>query len=135
MRALVLDVARQVRGPDRGGAAAPEGGEALCKIRAVAICGSDPEIIRGDLAGTWPPSYPFIPGHEWAGEVRRSVPAWSISTPAIASPARPIAAAATAPTAWRGATRSAKTTAGLRTGHRHYGFIVPGAYASTRCIR
>ena len=44
-------------------------GEVLCKIRAVAICGSDPEILRGDLAGTWPPSYPFIAGHEWAGEV------------------------------------------------------------------
>lgn len=43
--------------------------EVLCKIRGVAICGSDPEIIRGDLAGTWPPYYPFIPGHEWSGEV------------------------------------------------------------------
>ena len=43
--------------------------EVLCRIRAVAICGSDPEILRGDLAGSWPPSYPFIPGHEWAGEV------------------------------------------------------------------
>lgn len=43
--------------------------EVLCKIRAVAICGSDPEIIRGDLAGEWPPAYPFIAGHEWAGEV------------------------------------------------------------------
>ncbi len=47
----------------------PGQGEVLCKIRAVAICGSDPEIIRGDLAGTWPPGYPFTPGHEWAGEV------------------------------------------------------------------
>jgi len=43
--------------------------EVLCKIRAVAICGSDPEIIRGDLAGEWPPQYPFIAGHEWSGEV------------------------------------------------------------------
>ena len=43
--------------------------EVLCKIRAVAICGSDPEIIRGDLAGEWPPAYPFIAGHEWSGEV------------------------------------------------------------------
>lgn len=43
--------------------------EVLCKVRAVAICGSDPEVIRGDLAGEWPPSYPFIAGHEWAGEV------------------------------------------------------------------
>ncbi|MEG2036439.1 MAG: alcohol dehydrogenase catalytic domain-containing protein, partial [Ruthenibacterium sp.] len=41
--------------------------EALCMVRAVAICGSDPEVIRGDLAGSWPPSYPFIAGHEWAG--------------------------------------------------------------------
>ena len=47
----------------------PVHGEVLCRIRAVAICGSDPEIIRGDLAGVWPPSYPFTPGHEWAGEV------------------------------------------------------------------
>jgi L-iditol 2-dehydrogenase len=30
----------------------PQYGEVLCKIRAVAICGSDPEIIRGDLAGS-----------------------------------------------------------------------------------
>ena len=43
--------------------------EVLCRIRGVAICGSDPEIIRGGLAGIWPPSYPFIPGHEWSGEV------------------------------------------------------------------
>lgn len=47
----------------------PAAGEVLCQVRAVAICGSDPEILRGDLAGTWPPKYPFIPGHEWAGQV------------------------------------------------------------------
>ena len=43
--------------------------EVLCRIDAVAICGSDPEIIHGGLAGIWPPSYPFIAGHEWAGTV------------------------------------------------------------------
>lgn len=43
--------------------------EVLCRVGAVAICGSDIRIIRGDSAGTWPPSYPFTPGHEWAGEV------------------------------------------------------------------
>ena len=47
----------------------PEAGEVLCKVRGVAICGSDPEILRGDLAGRWPQSYPFIPGHEWSGQV------------------------------------------------------------------
>ena len=47
----------------------PQQNEVLCKVRAVAICGSDPEIVRGGLAGIWPPAYPFIPGHEWSGEV------------------------------------------------------------------
>ena len=28
--------------------------EVLSKVRAVAICGSDPEIINGGLAGIWP---------------------------------------------------------------------------------
>ncbi|MDD4495749.1 MAG: zinc-binding dehydrogenase [Eubacteriales bacterium] len=43
--------------------------EVLCKIKAVAICGSDPGIIRGDSFGVFPKAYPFIAGHEWAGEV------------------------------------------------------------------
>ena len=47
----------------------PGRGQVLCRIDAVAICGSDPEIIHGGLPGIWPPSYPFIAGHEWAGTV------------------------------------------------------------------
>ena len=43
--------------------------EVLCRIRGVAICGSDPELVHGGLAGYWPPAYPFTPGHEWSGEV------------------------------------------------------------------
>ena len=40
----------------------------LCKVRAVAICGTDPKLMNGKY-DEWPPSYPFIPGHEWAAEV------------------------------------------------------------------
>lgn len=48
----------------------PERGEVLCRIHAVAICGSDPEIIKGHHAKKgWPPHFPFTMGHEWAGEV------------------------------------------------------------------
>jgi L-iditol 2-dehydrogenase len=47
----------------------PEADEVLCKIHAVAICGSDPKFIHGDMKGIWPPYYPFVIGHEWAGEV------------------------------------------------------------------
>ena len=49
----------------------PEPGrhEVLCRVRAVTICGTDAHLIRGDYPGFWPPGFPFIPGHEWAGEV------------------------------------------------------------------
>ncbi|MCC8190936.1 MAG: alcohol dehydrogenase catalytic domain-containing protein [Planctomycetes bacterium] len=50
----------------------PEPGpdEVLCRIRGIAICGSDPNILAGRLAHMhWPPSFPFVLGHEWAGEV------------------------------------------------------------------
>lgn len=40
----------------------------LCRVRAVAICGTDPKLMNGKY-DEWPPSYPFIPGHEWAAEV------------------------------------------------------------------
>lgn len=40
----------------------------LCRVRAVAICGTDPKLMNGKY-DEWPPSYPFTPGHEWAAEV------------------------------------------------------------------
>lgn len=43
--------------------------EALCRVRAVAICGTDTHIINGDFPGFWPPAMPFTPGHEWAGDI------------------------------------------------------------------
>ncbi|MGH9051898.1 MAG: zinc-dependent alcohol dehydrogenase [Acidimicrobiia bacterium] len=43
--------------------------EVLCRVKAVTICGTDAHLFRGDYPGFWPPSFPFIPGHEWAGEI------------------------------------------------------------------
>jgi L-iditol 2-dehydrogenase len=43
--------------------------EVLCRVRAVAICGTDPHIIQGHYPGFWPKSWPLIPGHEWCGEI------------------------------------------------------------------
>ena len=47
----------------------PGSDEVLCRVRAIAICGTDAEIIEGTFKGRWPKAYPFIPGHEWSGEV------------------------------------------------------------------
>ncbi len=47
----------------------PGPNEVLARVRAVSICGTDAHLVRGDYPGFWPPSFPFIPGHEWAGEL------------------------------------------------------------------
>jgi len=47
----------------------PGPNEILARVRAVSICGTDAHLIRGDYPGFWPPAFPFIPGHEWAGEI------------------------------------------------------------------
>ena len=106
----------------------PEKHEVLCKIRAVAICGSDPEIIRGDLAGTWPPSYPFIAGHEWAGEVvavGEDVHDFQVGDR--------VAGEAHKGCGYCDNCKKGRYTLCLNygkpsTGHEHYGFIVDGAY-------
>ena len=103
--------------------------EVLCKIRGVAICGSDPEIIRGDLAGSWPPSYPFIAGHEWAGEVVE------VGEGVIEfKPGDRVAGEAHKGCGYCGNCLEGRYTICLNygkpeTGHEHYGFITPGAYA------
>ena len=48
---------------------APGLNQVLARVRAVSICGTDAHLIHGDYPGFWPPSFPFIPGHEWAGEI------------------------------------------------------------------
>jgi len=68
MQALVLTAphAFEIRDVPRP---EPAPNEVLCRVRAIAICGTDAEIIEGGFAGRWPRAYPFIPGHEWSGEV------------------------------------------------------------------
>ena len=68
MRALVVHEPHDFSVED---VARPEPGrsEVVCRVRTVAICGTDPHIIAGDYTGFWPKKFPFIPGHEWCGEV------------------------------------------------------------------
>src|SRR5438270_11029794 len=47
----------------------PRDNEVLCRLRAIAICGTDAEIVEGTFKGRWPRAYPFVPGHEWSGEI------------------------------------------------------------------
>jgi L-iditol 2-dehydrogenase len=68
MRALVVQepnvfAVRDVERP------VPGRHEVLCRVRAIAICGTDPHIIQGHYPGFWPKDWPLVPGHEWCGDV------------------------------------------------------------------
>ena len=84
----------------------PGEGEVLCKIGGVAICGSDPGVFDGHLAGEWPPSYPFIAGHEWAGRVVALGPGVTKFKVGIVLPVKHIRDAGIVGCAWKGAIRS-----------------------------
>ena len=44
----------------------PSAGEAVVKVEACGICGTDIHVLRGEFA---PTRYPIVPGHEFCGEV------------------------------------------------------------------
>jgi len=44
----------------------PGPGDAVLKVEACGICGTDIHVIRGEFA---PTRYPIVPGHEFCGEV------------------------------------------------------------------
>ncbi|MFJ4711874.1 zinc-binding dehydrogenase [Streptomyces sp. NPDC088785] len=48
--------------------AAPGPGEALVRVHAVGICGSDREVYQGNRPKAYV-RYPLTPGHEWSGVV------------------------------------------------------------------
>jgi L-iditol 2-dehydrogenase len=68
MRALVVEAPDRFELKDVP-VPVPGPGEVLARVRAVSICGTDSHLIAGHYPGFWPPSFPFIPGHEWAGEL------------------------------------------------------------------
>lgn len=47
---------------------APGPGEALVRVHAVGICGSDREVYQGNRPEGYV-RYPLVPGHEWSGTV------------------------------------------------------------------
>ena len=107
----------------------PGYGEVLIRVKAVAICGSDPKLFEGLYLPAWPPAYPFIAGHEFSGEIvglGEGVMGFSVGD-RIAGEAH------------LGCYHCENCAVGLynlclnygkpEQGHRHYGFINQGAYA------
>jgi L-iditol 2-dehydrogenase len=48
----------------------PGPGEVLLRVRACGLCGTDLKMVHGAFEQRgWPPSLPFVLGHEWSGEI------------------------------------------------------------------
>ena len=106
----------------------PERGEVLCRIRAIAICGTDPEIVDGTHRSKgWPPRFPFILGHEWSGEVVEIGPGVSGFKPGDRVAGEAHKGCGICSNCVKGDYTLCLNYGNPETGHRHYGFTVPGA--------
>ncbi len=107
----------------------PEEGEVLARVEAVAICGTDPKIIKGVFKGLWPKSYPAIIGHEWAGRVVKvgnRAFGFKVGDKVAGEPHKGCGYCRNCMT---GRYNICENYGNLESGHRHYGFTAPGAYA------
>ena len=103
-------------------------GEVLCRVRAVAICGTDPEIVDGThLARGWPPQYPFVMGHEWSGEVVKVGPGVTEFQEGDRVAGEAHKGCGICGNCVKGNYTLCLNYGKKETGHRHYGFTVPGA--------
>jgi L-iditol 2-dehydrogenase len=107
----------------------PGFGEVLCRVRAVAMCGSDPKIISGKMAGKWPPQYPFIIGHEWAGEVVKIGPHTAGLAVGDRVAGQAHSGCGVCENCMKGDYTLCLNYGRDETGHRHYGHRSSGAYA------
>ncbi|MFG3099128.1 zinc-binding dehydrogenase [Streptomyces sp. NPDC048182] len=102
----------------------PGPGEALVRVHAVGICGSDREVYQGSRPAAYV-RYPVTPGHEWSGTVDRvgdGVPAGLVGRKAVGE-------------GFRNCQVCARCHAGETTlctaGYAETGFTEPGAMAAT----
>jgi 2-desacetyl-2-hydroxyethyl bacteriochlorophyllide A dehydrogenase len=65
MKAVVIEVPNKMT-VSRIADPSPGAAEAVIKVEACGICGTDIHVLRGEFA---PTRYPIVPGHEFCGEV------------------------------------------------------------------
>src|SRR5438034_5595221 len=131
MQALVLTAPHQFEVTDVTKPGPVRENEVLCRVKAIAICGTDAEIIEGTFQGRWPKAYPFSPGHEWSGEV---IEAGKIACEFGYSPGTRVAGTSHSGCGYCRMCRIGRYNLCLNygreeLGHRQYGHYTQGAYA------
>ena len=132
MQALVLTAPHEFAIRDDIAIPRPKENEVLARVRAIAICGTDAEIIEGTFKGRWPRAYPFIPGHEWSGEV---VDAGAVAQAYGFVPGTRVAGTSHSGCGYCRMCRTGRYDLCLNygredLGHRQYGHYTQGAYAT-----
>jgi L-iditol 2-dehydrogenase len=104
----------------------PAPGEALVRVEASTICGSDLKILAGEYPAT---SYPHIPGHEWAGEVVEVGPGVQRLEPGDRVAAEPHVGCGECPRCLEGLYNLCEHYGDESRGHAHIGFTTDGGLA------
>ena len=108
----------------------PGRNEVLVKIYSVAICGSDPGIFNGKvLHNGWPPYFPFVAGHEFAGQIvalGEGVSKFKVGD-RVAGEAH--CGCGTCEMCMKGFYNLCMNYGKPGSGHHHYGHNTPGCYA------
>jgi L-iditol 2-dehydrogenase len=129
MKALVMRGADDF-GVERVDVPTSEDNEALVRIMAVSICGSDPKILNGGYASiNWPPYFPFTPGHEFAGEGGSVGTDVSKFKPGDRVAGEAHCGCGVCENCKDGKYNLCLNYGKVDKGHRHYGFTYRGAYA------
>jgi L-iditol 2-dehydrogenase len=128
MRAAVLYGPGDLRLVDDYPVPTPGGNEAIVKVAACAICGTDPDILKRGWPGH-PPYGEFIFGHEYAGTVvavGEHVRDFKVGDRVAAEPHKGCGHCANC---LDGFYTTCLNYGRMDQGHRHYGFTVNGGYA------
>jgi L-iditol 2-dehydrogenase len=105
---------------------APGPGQALLRVRATTMCGTDQKILAGQFPGT---PFPHIPGHEFAGEVVAVHPDVDEVTPGERVGVEVHVGCGRCPRCIEGLYQLCENYGRVDKGHAHVGFTVPGGLA------
>jgi L-iditol 2-dehydrogenase len=104
----------------------PARGEALLRVKATTVCGTDQKIFAGQFPGT---KFPHIPGHEFAGEVAELGPGVSDLAPGDRVGVEVHVGCGACPRCLEGLYQLCLNYGRTERGHAHIGFTVPGGLA------
>src|SRR5579884_763154 len=127
MRAVVLEAPGRFAVRDDVAIPVPGPGQALLRVKATTMCGTDQKIFAGQFPGTPFPGH--IPGHEFAGEVVSVADDVSEVKPGDRVGVEVHVGCGRCPRCLEGLYNLCENYGNVAKGHAHIGFTVPGGLA------